>query len=189
MSSLEYELRFINAGIEQLESYLLSTQLYWPIGISPPSGYPPYPPLTIGNLLLADRKAQALARENAHRNNLQKSENELKTIASQWGLKWENKCVREFQARLTLWGNYLQEYRENPGNNYDRYNYEVSRRVILELLLTAHGAITQSNLELLTTLDAVLYELLNKGEFIWENDLAVLFPRADFWFLYGNLPT
>ena len=53
MPSPEYDLRYLKAGIEQLESYLLSSDVYWSIGTRAPAGETPYPQLTIGGLLLA----------------------------------------------------------------------------------------------------------------------------------------
>ncbi len=53
-----YDLRYLAAGVENLESYLLSADLYWPPGIQSKPGETPYPSLTPANLLLARKKAE-----------------------------------------------------------------------------------------------------------------------------------
>lgn len=59
MPSAEYDLGYLKAGISALENYLLSNDLYWPVGASSPSGEPAYPRLTLGGLLLAQKRAHA----------------------------------------------------------------------------------------------------------------------------------
>lgn len=46
MKSFEYDLRYIRAGLDVLEEYLLSDEVFWPIGVNPPVGDPEYPRLT-----------------------------------------------------------------------------------------------------------------------------------------------
>jgi hypothetical protein len=53
MASLEYDLGYLQSALSTLEDYLLSADLYWSIGDNPPKGEPPYPSLTLGNVLLA----------------------------------------------------------------------------------------------------------------------------------------
>lgn len=54
----DYDLRYLAAGVKALESYLLSSDLYWPPGIEARSGESPYPSLTPGNILLAKLRAE-----------------------------------------------------------------------------------------------------------------------------------
>jgi len=56
---VEYDLRYLKAGVEELEQYLLSSQLYWPVHVVTPTGETPYPRLTPGELLLAREKLRA----------------------------------------------------------------------------------------------------------------------------------
>ena len=56
MTSAVYELGYLKAGIEILEDYLLSDDLYWAIGASPPPGEPAFRQLTLGGLLLSEQR-------------------------------------------------------------------------------------------------------------------------------------
>ncbi len=49
MSGPKYELRYLRAGLEMLEDYIQSSELYWSIGISARQGQTPYPQMTLGD--------------------------------------------------------------------------------------------------------------------------------------------
>ncbi|HEX7973485.1 MAG TPA: hypothetical protein VF498_03680, partial [Anaerolineales bacterium] len=59
MPSVEYDLRYLQAGVETLEDYLLSSSVFWNIGASPPHGEPAYPQLTLGGLMLSKLRIHA----------------------------------------------------------------------------------------------------------------------------------
>ena len=43
-----------------MEQYLLSKDIYWPVGVSTSAGETPYPKLTLGTLLLVQQRLEAL---------------------------------------------------------------------------------------------------------------------------------
>ncbi|MEW5869370.1 MAG: hypothetical protein AB1894_08850 [Chloroflexota bacterium] len=182
------ELRFLRAGLEKLESYLLSKEIYWPVGIAARSGETPYPQMTLGALLLALRRAQALAGTPAETAEADRLALQLDATRQRWRVAWEQKAAAEFQARLTLWRNFIEEYRQEPGNHFSHYRYEVGRRVLLHLLAEQAGELPEAHRALLSGLDAVLAQVLVPGDFIWEIELEQLFPREVFWYLFGRLP-
>jgi len=188
MPSVEYDLWYVRDGIEELESYLLSDAVYWPVGVHPPAGEPPYPQLTLGWLLLAFKRAGLSAKTAEQREELNRLSKPLENIHTQWRSAWERKAAHEFHARLKLWLNFLEEYRKTPAENYDRYAYEVSRRVLLQLLKPDTSQSPPSDTDLLFGLDRVLKVILTPGEFIWDQDLMDGFDRQNYWFLYGKLP-
>lgn len=182
-----YDLGYLRAGVDQLEQYLLSTEVYWPTGVKSPAGQPPYPQITLGGLLLARRRLRTLLSTPEPQTSLQKLESELDAQKTRWRVAWEKKAAREFHARLTLWRDFLEEVREEPKNNADRYPYEVTRRVMLDLLQAETGEIPAAEAELLTALDRLLRALLKPGAFVWESELQSEFPATRFWYLYGRL--
>ena len=187
MPSVEYDLRYLNCGVEQLESYLLSREIYWPVGAQQPAGEPPYPQLTLGGLLLARQRLGASARSSGERAELSRVEKEMDAQHAHWQVSWGKKAAHEFRARLTLWGNFLEEYRQNEAANFDRYAYEASRRVMLHLLKANAEDIPAAELDLLAGLDQLLRAVLLTGDFIWEPILAPAFPPDPYWYLYGTL--
>lgn len=187
MPSFVYEFRFLQAGAEILEDFLLSPDVYWPIGIQAPSGETPYPQLSLGCLALAQTRAQVKAQSQPEKVQYERVLAEIQAVHEKWRVAWGNKAANECRSRLTQWRNFLEDYREKPAADYDRFAYEVTRRVVLQLL-SADAALSSIEQELISGLDGLLDSLLVRGEFIWEADLQTAFPEQTFWFLYGRLP-
>ena len=187
MSVAAYELGYLNAGIEILEAYLLSGDLYWTMGASPPAGSPPFRQLTLGGLLLNDRRLQARRLTPNQEMERQECAAELQEIIYHHRVAWERKASREFQSRLKMWANFLNEYRDDPENHRDRYAYEVERRVMLQLLETHAREVPHAEQDLLGSLDQVLGAVFLPGAFIWDAEVTGAFDRSSFWYLYGEL--
>ena len=167
---------YLKAAFEVLEDYLKSDALYWPLDVRPPKGAPPYPQLTVGNVLLALRRQEALG-------GVGDFPLRLRALKGQWGAHWQQKAAREAQARLRQWRNYLQETTDRA----PYYHYEVRERVILALLAEDLGSLPPEVAAALNTLDGVLRGVFREGAFVWADALQTVFPREPFWFLYGTL--
>ena len=187
MPSAEFDLGYLRAGTSALENYLLSNDLYWPIGAGSPGGEPPYPRLTLGGLVLAQKRTHARGLTLEQRDELARLDEMMDDVRDRWRVSWERKAGRSFQARLRLWNNFLEDYRESPSANADRYRYEVERRVMLHLLGDEAGDVPEADMELLEVLDKVVHSALVPGDFIWDAELANGFPREPYWYLYGQL--
>lgn len=188
MISAEYDLRYLRAGLDILEDYLKSDELYWSIGAQAPAGTPPYPQLTLGAMLLARERASARVISPAEQTELAQVSGRLDGIERKWRAAWEKKAGHEYRSRLTLWGNFLEDYRENRAANFDRYAYEVRRRVQLHLLDASARDLPPAEVGLLAKLDLILKAVWMPGDFIWSSELASAFPQPTYWYLYGHLP-
>ncbi|RPI26157.1 MAG: hypothetical protein EHM70_19315 [Chloroflexota bacterium] len=186
MSSPEYDLKFLQAGLVDLEGYLLSKEIYWPVVISSPPGEAPYPRLTLGSLLLAQARLQSGSLTPEQRTAFERLNQRINEARQRWQVAWSQKAAREFHARLNLWRDYIEDYRKDPGGNVDRYDYEVSRRVMLELLQREAEGIPEAELDLLSGLDSFIRSVLRSGDFIWENEIQDVFPKSRYWYLYGR---
>ena len=109
-------------------------------------------------------------------------------LHTRWRVAWERKCQRSFRVRLTMWRNYLEEYRERPAENADRYAYEVRKRVMLHFLQQGSSSLDEAEIGLLTALDTVLRQDLMPGSIIWGDEFAASFTKSEYWYLYGALP-
>jgi hypothetical protein len=186
MTSADYELIYLEAGIEVLEEYILSADIYWPIGASAPAGESPYPRLTLGSTLVYQQRVHARELNSEQYSRLASIDEAIDEIRSKWRTTWEQKAVKEFHSRLMLWKNFIQEYRDNPQNNVDRFSYEVLRRVMLELLISEAPDIPDEEMEMLTMLDRLLDSVFVSDEFIWEEDIRSAYPAETYWYLYGH---
>lgn len=187
MPTAEYDLNYLKAGLEQLDAYLLSRNLYWPVQIAPRRDEAPYPQMTPGALLLASRRLEVTAKTPAQQDEYRKLTERMEQITYQWRTAWGKKTRLDFSARLNRWGNFLEEYRERPSANADRYPYEVQRRVQLHLLGPHTLDMPPAMLDNLSGLDGLLQAVFIPGPFVWEANLEPAFPSAQFWFLYGRL--
>ena len=194
MSKVEYDLRYLKAGVEELEQYLLSSQLYWPVHVVTPTGETPYLRLTPGELLLAREKLRAHSLSPGYNDEvtspvqakIDRLEGDFEVIRSKWRGNWGKKAAQDFSSRLALWRNFLGDYRKVPDDQAPFYAYEVRTRVILQLLEPEAVGIPAAELDMRTGLDTLLRAILVPGEFIWEAALEAGFPKADYWYLYAQ---
>lgn len=187
MPSVEYDLRYLQDAADELDRYLISDELFWPVTAQPPEGEADYPRLTLGGLLLAHARLRRPDLKLQEQARLIRLETQIETTRFHWQAAWNNKTAREFASRINQWRNYLEEYRQNPDLQADFYPYEVRWRVLLALLDEEGQGIDPEQLELLRTLDMLHEAVFVKGEFIWETELQPCFPSERFWYLYGRL--
>lgn len=187
MASIEYDLGYLSEGLASLERYLLSDDIYWNMRAASPPGEPAYPLLSLGGLLLAKTRLEARNLSNEQSGRFSRLVTGIDVNRTHWRAAWTKKAEREFTARLRLWRNFIEEYRQNPAANIDRYNYEVSRRVMLYFLQAEATQISEPEQEMLAGLDKILLAVLIPGEFIWDDELRYGFPPQNFPYLYGTL--
>lgn len=158
---------FLNEALPQLQEYLLSEALYWPLGGT-------LTRLTPGALLLALTRMDISQPEAARA-----ARRKLDTLTEKWHSAWQRKIRQETASRLRLWSNFLAECGQPASQENAVYSSEVRGRVILQLLGNASPE--------LSALDAQLKKIFYPGNFIWEAPLRAAFPQPNFWFLYGSL--
>jgi hypothetical protein len=188
MKSFEYDLRYLQAGLDVMEDYLLSDEVFWPLSANPPEGAPDYPRLTLGGMLLAKERLAACRTTHPHEVQWQQVISDFDRIRSKWRVAWEKKAEHSFSVRLRMWRDFIEEYQNNPQENAGRYSYEVRLRVMLKLLESESGRKQQAEVDLLFSLDNYLKSVLEKNGFIWESEMQTGFPADTYWYLYGNLP-
>jgi hypothetical protein len=187
MKSAEYDLRYLQAGLEALEDYLLSNDVFWQLGVKSPAGEPEYPQLTLDWVLLSAARLNRSDLTHEQTAQVERAKIELDKNRTHWKVAWERKAGQCFQLRGRMWRDYLQEYQENRADNAGRYAYEVRLRTMLELLQDEFR-LQSAEIEFLSGLDGSLKSVLSPGEFIWEPEVKPGFPENKFWFLYGKLP-
>jgi len=187
MPDTAFELAYLEAGLEMLESYLLSNEIYWTVRTRPSSGLTAFPSLTLARMLLARVKIESIP--------VSPEMDRLRFVCNQkidgfrirWRVAWEAKAQKEATAYLMLWQAFLEEYISRPEEHADRYSYEVTRRVMLELLFREIADPDERAIELLAALDLKVKSSFFSGEFIWEREFSHSFPSDRFWYLFGRL--
>jgi len=172
MTSTEQDILFLTESLPQLQDYLLSNELYWPLNNS-------LPRLTPGSVLLALARLDVTLPDEAR-----KFRSQLDSVRSRWRVAWEKKAAREMAQRLRLWSQYLSDY-QYASESAGSYPTEVRGRAILQLLLPETPDVPEKST--LAELDAMLKMRLVSGKFVWDAALQAAFPKNDYWFLYGKL--
>jgi hypothetical protein len=152
--------QYLSAGVPELENYLLSKELYYPLSFN-------LPQLTLGGILLSLARMGVQAAQ---------FKTQVEAIRSKWQAAWDVKSNREIKARSELWVNYLADYREDPKAGVRLYSQNVRYRTMLSLLGKTD-----------VDLDAFVKSAFKEGKFVWEEEYAPNFPRETFWYLYGTL--
>jgi hypothetical protein len=184
MKDANYELSYIRASLEELEAYLLSKELFWPV-VTPPHQRP-FQKLTLGNLLLSLNKLNGYS-EGRQLSTTQRSvyaqlKRDIEEFRQKWTVAWETKATHEYKSRLRQWTHYLNDLNKNEEPHAPYYTSEVRIRVLLELLSEYASEDFQPGL---APLDVFFRARLHPAEFIWDTDFQSAFPHEQFWFLYG----
>ena len=186
MSDPNYDLSYLRACLDELEPYLLSKELFWPV--SAPAQIRSFPKLTLGNLLLSIKRLKANSNTGQlspeQRTEYAQLARKVETTQQQWTAAWEAKTIREYRSRLRQWTHYLNDLGKEPETHAPYYRSEVRVRVLLELL---GEYITAEEQHPLAVLDIALHGQIKPSDFIWDSELQAEFSQQEFWFLYGTI--
>lgn len=185
MPSSSYDIGYLKAGVESLESYLLSIALFWPIHESSPAGEREYSRLTLGNLLLSNKRLEIRELTPDINNRFRSIYLEINKIRNQWRSAWERKANEEIKSRIRQWNYYLQDLRENPEKHEVYYPNEVRIRVIITLLSSEVEPLEEIYQDAIDEMDAFLKKIFIPGSFQWEQDLESGMDKETFWYLWG----
>ena len=168
--------RYLISGADGLTSYLESDVLFWPLQSESQ-------PLTIGNLLLAQKKVVAIHGE-PNQQGLIAALDLINQAREKKKAAWQRKATAEYHARLTQYKSILMDASEDDSAGVN-YSVVARLRTILELLHDEVFRDDQSD-ALLANLDGKLRALVLPSGFLWSNELQGSFPAEKYWFLYAK---
>jgi hypothetical protein len=170
----------------ELENYLKSDILYWPVSEPNPLGSH-MPQLTIGALLEALTRAEAGRMDllPGQQKELDGVHQQLDRIRAAHPAFYVGKAIHELHSRLTAYqANLADAQRKTKG----LYIQDAHVRAKIYLLEQALGTDMTSELQQLRAqIDQALYEIFVPGDFIWDARLQTAFPKDQCWWLYGHL--
>jgi hypothetical protein len=177
------QLELLSNQLEELKPYLLSPELFWPLG----GRINETPRLTLGNLLLNLRAIQAgeSTLEPALRARFSQLRINWEVSQTKWPEALSSKALQEMSARLNLWRGYLGDLSEGLGNRLN-YRTEVRNRVLFELLVPYAGQ-NEPFTELIDAmhgLDVRFSTMSVQSPFVWDDAYSKAFPQDQFGMLY-----
>jgi hypothetical protein len=184
--SFEASRVYLQAALKEMQAYLLSAQLFWPLSGLPVSPGSPFPHLTLGNVILAfDALAAADAAAGGARcAERQRLEAQWEAQRTRWAVHVEAKAQRELASRLRQWKAYVEDVCE--ARRAEDYTSSVRPRLIAERLLglLPQGTEVARECEQLHLLDSRIAPYLQAGPFVMDSALQAGYPEQAFPFLY-----
>ena len=115
MQSIQYNLSLLDRMLEELEAYLLSSVIYWPLSTKG-TRLSRAPRLTLGGLYLtldelASRESEMTRNEVSHYDKLSRI---LERLSTKWQAGIEQKALQELNSRVNLWKAFIQDLEEDP---------------------------------------------------------------------------
>jgi hypothetical protein len=191
MPDLKQDWLMVQAGVGEMQDFLLSPDLYRPLGAREKLLLPQ---LSYGGMLLAFHRLQ-FSQEYSGSVEMKTIHSRFLQICEGWKQNAENKAGREYSARLRQWTHSFAEIEAGPEAKPGNYSYEIRLRVMLELFSELYPVLEKDADPLLSGLDQRLRIWLAKNPqkqpaqnssqgFIWESDLERGFSKERFWYLY-----
>jgi len=181
-----HNLELASAMLEEMEDYLLSNEVFWPLKRSVGRAAPR---LTLGALLLTLDQLEAMRSDMspAQDASFEKLIMQMDLVCGKHAVALERKAGREAGSRLNLWRGFVNDLEESP-SRAGSYAYEVRHRVMLTRLveLGPESADLHTALESAGAVDQRLRLLFTGDAFVWDSRLQGTYPPDEYWHLYGH---
>lgn len=184
MDIFERELEYLSSAVEELEDYILSKTLYWPISIPGRPRLLSNTTLTIGNVYFSLQVLENDLITPSQIASRQKYLQNVEIVSNRWRKNWTEKAKEEFTSRLLLWENYLQDLLEENRGAIQEYKSQVRNRVLLRLLELKAAVIVPQQFNKLNKIDDAYNKITQETDFVWDKALLTSFPKSIYYFLY-----
>ncbi|MXZ20925.1 MAG: hypothetical protein F4Y84_10060 [Caldilineaceae bacterium SB0665_bin_25] len=186
------DLAVVAAMAAQFESYILKGQVYRTVVLPTPGdhkGAGERPVQSSGGDVLArlhKLAAQSESLSPEQRQALAEAKAQIDAATGRLPSHYQALLLREARARLNSLNWFLDDCSENRRECRVQYPFEIrNRQRIAEIgkALEAHSADALTTQ--LASVDQRLQGMLTRGEFVWEAKVAPVYPREEYWYLYG----
>lgn len=193
--NLERDLQILEAMAAQLDPYLIEEELMWPLAGPVKGGMPR---LTVGGFLLREYRLTGLrdTLDFSAQQRLHAALTQGRAALAAWPIHTGQKMLREAEMRLHLLDQFLRDCQDESGARacYENWRIEAEQRTILHHLFAALDSQPGLDPDPLAVMQATLRRVdsglrgyaLAEGtrQFLWESDLARLYPPDVFWWLW-----
>lgn len=188
----ETDLAVVAAMAAQFESYILKGQVYRTVVVPTPGdhrGSGERPVQSSGGDVLARlhklaAQSDSLSREQ--RQALAEAKAQIDTATARLPSNYQALLLREARARLNSLNWFLDDCSENRRECRVQYPFEIRNR---QRIAEIGKALVSENADALATqvapVDQRLQAMIARGEFVWEATVAPVYPREEYWYLYG----
>lgn len=183
---LAWDLAVLQQMAEQMEPYLKSESLFWPMD------HTNMPRLTLGAYWLRQYRLTMLHTllTTVQKKQLVVAIEKYDSAVSDWVVRTEQRAHTELEARIRQWSEYLNDVQAGKQTDITGYPAQVETRAIIAALVNRlqHPPymLDEAHLPRLVQLDKALRTRWQSGEFIWPEAWQPAYPKPEFWWLYGR---
>jgi hypothetical protein len=169
---------------EEMEAYLRSDVLFWPLGGRPM--------LTLGGYLMRQHRLLALADslDLEQQATLNTAVSQFMAATHDKIVRFETKASREIEARIRQWSEHLRDV-DKAKKDSSLYKSGIETRIMLTLLLERleHSPYKEKPelAKRLEMIDMGVWVRWKKGAFVLDEVLEPVYDPKIFWYLFGKL--
>lgn len=186
LGKLRQDLEILSAMAAEMESYLKSDVLFWPMAIGN------MPRLTLGGYLMRQHRLVALGSllSEAETAKLDSAVRQFNEALVEKIVRLEQRANKELEARLRQWGEYLNDLSRSKESGGAYYGTAVETRAMITALVNKlslppyklESRITQQ----VAMFDNNLRRRWQSGDFVWPEEWQPAYPEKSYWWLYGR---
>jgi hypothetical protein len=181
---LKQDLKTLEAMSAEMDAYLRSDVLFWPMRQSD------LPRLTLGGYLMREHRLLELRDllDADEQKRLHEAVSQYHEALQEKIVRLETKAHEELEARQRQWQEYLREVKRGQGVDY--YETSVETRAMIAAL-TAQLKVEPYELQpriaqRTALLDRELRRYWEPGAFVWPQAWEPAYPETIYWWLYGR---
>jgi hypothetical protein len=184
LEKLRWDLDVLAAMAAEMDDYLKSDVLYWPMARGD------MPKLTLAGYLMRQRRLLQLADllDDEEWGRLEAAIAQFNAALAEKIVRTEKRANEELGVRTRQWETYLKELpRDGGGVNYS--SAAENRAMIAALTDFLENPPYQPDAAVMRSLnvqDNNLRRRWQKGEFVWPSDWEQAYPKGEYWWLYGR---
>lgn len=181
---LERDLVVMEAMAAEMDEYLRSDVLFWPLRGRD------LPRLTLGGYLMRQHRLLELRDllSMAEQERLHATISRYLDALEEKVVRFEEKAHKELEARLRQWREYLRDVKNGTGVAY--YPTAVETRAMIRALVSQLRVnpyrLDEEIPPQVALLDRELSRYWEPGDFVWPFDWRPAYPQAEYWWLYGR---
>jgi hypothetical protein len=186
IEKLRQDLEILEAMAAEMDSYLKSDVLFWPMA----NGN--MPRLTLGGYLMRQHRLQALENllDNDEKVRLKAAVEQFNQALVEKIVRLEQRATQELEARLRQWGEYLTDLARENGSGSAYYATAVEPRAMIAALVNKLKLppyrLDPRIHQQIATYDNNLRRRWQSGPFVWPQEWQPAYPEGNYWYLYGQ---
>jgi hypothetical protein len=182
MWKIELEEEILKEILPEWKSFLFSSEIYWPLNLSNRKFLPAERRvrLSAGRLLIS---AFLLNNHNYLKDD--SILNQFLVLKNEWLANWQKKVSEELPVRIRQWNQFINDFRADSKFSQPQMNNQLQIRWMIGLMIDEIKEFeSEQYLQQLTILDQKYKFATVENGFIWEGELAEIFPPVKYWYLY-----